>query len=174
MAFMRLAVFAVLLASAFGARALAQSDFESSFCQTTDLYAFYGGPLFDASSKWGLIDSSGNVVVAPDFQFPPKFSEGLAVTYKDGKTLFLNELGGIAFRSEASEAENFSEGLAAVKVGNLWGFIDKTGKMVIHPQFNLALDFREGIAVVQSAGGIFQRLIAQAKCCLRDLMVTLM
>jgi len=163
MAFMRLAVFAVLFVSAFSVPALTQSDFESSFCQTTDLYAFYGGPLFDASSKWGLIDGSGNVVVAPDFQSPPKFSEGLAVTYKDGKTLFLNELGGIAFRSEASEAENFSEGLAAVKIGHLWGFIDKTGKMMIPPRFANVMGSSEGIAAVRPPGEIYQAIDRSGK-----------
>jgi hypothetical protein len=157
MAFMRLAVFAVLLASAFGARALAQSDFESSFCQSTHRYPFYGGPS-DANSKWGLIDGSGNVIVAPEFQFPPKFSEGLAVTYEDGKTLFLDESGHIAFRSEASEAQNFSEGLAAVKIGHLWGFIDKTGKMIVPPRFADAIGFREGIATVRPPGEIYQAI----------------
>lgn len=84
-------------------------------------------------SKWGFIDTSGKVVIQP--QFDEVATPVLIGCSEDN----------IAQRSGGN---GFSEGLAAVNVNGKWGYIDKSGKYVISPQFSLARSFHEGLAFV--------------------------
>ena len=103
---------------------------------------FYEGlAAVNINKKWGFIDTTGKIVIAPQFnpwqaQFNAYFSEGLvAINLKSAKTdnLAGNDPGGAR-----------------------WGFADKTGKIVIKPQFIANYysppHFKDGLAVV---GGTF-------------------
>ncbi len=93
------------------------------------------------NNKWGFIDTSGKVVIAPQFnlyqaQFNAAFSDGLVA---------------INFTSAQKSGTAGND-----PVGLRWGFADKTGKVVIKPKFEgnyyAPPHFANGLAVI---GGSF-------------------
>lgn len=115
--------------------------------------------------KRGYIDQNGRIVINPQFEGAPDFSEGLAVisTSKSGyKEGYIDETGRIVIRPRFDRATSFLEGLAAVGFGEFqlhgggnhrWGFIDKSGRLVISPRFYYAGGFSEGMCVVGNREG---------------------
>ncbi|ANH83126.1 hypothetical protein A8C56_20995 [Niabella ginsenosidivorans] len=123
------------------------------------------------SSNWGIMNTHGQVVVAPKYRNKPlPFCDGVSVVQvdgdkskwnKDGYLITLDTLGrtiarfsletpyGILYDSNLG----FHEGLIAVKIGDLWGYINAKGRVVIRPQFQSAGDFHEGFAVVMTPQG---------------------
>jgi hypothetical protein len=93
----------------------------------------------DAHRKWGFIDRTGKMVIAPQFTLSGKFSQGLAPVGK-GKEIgpftgptnqkwgYIDKTGKVVIGLQFNSASEFAEGLAAVKVGRKWGYIDTSGK----------------------------------------------
>lgn len=101
--------------------------------------------------KWGFIDPSGAVVIAPRFDRAGDFSEGLAAV-QDGRTHgYVDATGTLvlvpAFPPAGPVHRPFVDGRAAVRVGTGYGFIDRTGKLVLQG-YARAQDFSDGLAVV--------------------------
>jgi hypothetical protein len=87
--------------------------------------------------KWGFVDSHGKIVIAPRFVLPPeegveppRFSEGRAAVYVQGKYGFIDRRGKRVIAATFDEAGSFSEGLAPVASGYRRVLIDKTGKVL--------------------------------------------
>lgn len=111
--------------------------------------------------KYGYIDSTGKVVINPQFDEASPFQSGLARVRTDKKTSFIDTTGKIVINPSYDFASVFSEGLAMV--GNFKGsyqnkpkvgFINSTGKLVIPLQFDILGDngiseFREGLSPVK-------------------------
>ena len=145
--------FSILAACLFGATAIAQTSHPKSdsnalpyqplsadaFDNATDFSE--GMAAVKINNKWGFIDLSGKVVIAPQFnpyqaQFNAAFSDGLvAVNFVSAQ--------------KSGTAGNDPVGLR-------WGFADKTGKLVIKPKFEgnyyAPPHFANGLAVI---GGSF-------------------
>src|SRR5262249_23662536 len=101
------------------------------------------------SGKCGYVDSTGKVVIEPQFSWAEEFSEGLAAfENEDGKHGYIDETGKIVIEPKFENWTNFSEGLAAVSVDFEWGYIDKSGKWAIAPQFAVGGPFSNGLALV--------------------------
>jgi WG repeat protein len=108
--------------------------------------------------RWGFIDETGRVVIAPTFHVARPFSEGLAPIIvreredSGGKLGYIDTTGRIVIQPQFGiegdpSTSGFSEGLAAVpQLNGKWGYIDKTGKFVIAPRFSYASAFSEGRA----------------------------
>ena len=77
-----------------------------------------------ANVKWGFVDKTGKVVIAPNFSNAGDFSEGFAAVNAIVKSDFTCE------------------------TPRNYGYIDKTGAFVIRPQFAFASDFHNGQAKV--------------------------
>ncbi len=75
------------------------------------------------SGKWGFIDTSGKMLIQPQFDERWTGLEGYLWS-----------------------SEGYHEGLAAVGQDGMWGYIDKTGDWVIQPQFSYANGFLDGFA----------------------------
>jgi hypothetical protein len=103
--------------------------------------------------KWGYIDTTGKVVIKPQFYWAEEFSEGLAAFENDdGLYGYIDETGKVVIEPILERWSPFSEGLAAAAIKNMeWGYIDKTGKWVIKPQFFYAHPFKDGFAAVDVA-----------------------
>jgi len=100
--------------------------------------------------KWGYINSSGKIVIQPQFVWAEEFSEGLAAFESaDGKHGYIDESGAVVIEPKFDNWTDFSEGLAAVSVDFEWGYIDRTGKWAISPQFALGRPFSNGLARVE-------------------------
>ena|SRR5215813_2989106 len=116
----------------------------------------------EKDGKSGFIDSTGKVVIAPQFDSVSGFSEGLALVTRKGKKFFIDPSGRTVFEANFDIVGNFSEGVAVVNIGETriahiglidkpgkWGYIDKTGKLVIPMKFTHAEGFSEGLAAIR-------------------------
>lgn len=104
------------------------------------------------NGKYGYIDKSGKVILAPRYDAASDFSQGLAAVKRGYGYGYIDQTGKMIVKPEFDAAGRFSDGLAPVLVGNRWRYIDKTGKTVIEPQFQQALPFAEGLALVRDDG----------------------
>ena len=101
------------------------------------------------NGKWGYIDRTGKMVIAPQFDLADPFSEGLGDVELGGKWGYVDGEGNVAIPLEFDFASPFSEGLGLIETGGKSGFVDPQGKMVIAPQFAVAGSFSGGLAAVQ-------------------------
>ncbi|SAL87411.1 KWG Leptospira [Caballeronia arvi] len=123
-------------------------------------------PQDDGAWKYGYVDRTGRVVIAPQFeltlmnQLGGSFVEGLAVVEfgtsatptrraQRGKFGFIDKAGRLAINPQYDFASSFSDGLAVVEVDGKYGYIDHTGNMIIEAQFEQADSFSEGLAWVR-------------------------
>jgi len=117
--------------------------------------------------RYGYVDTSGAVVIRPQFQGAFDFSEGLAVVAvkANGATKYgyIDKSGAWVIQPQFDNAGFFSEGLAAVGTRTSgtdadptwitdysWGYIDKTGTVVIPMQYQTADSFSGGVARVEN------------------------
>jgi hypothetical protein len=114
-------------------------------------------------NKWGFINKSGEIVIAPIYVSVYSFSEGLAgVAVKGGNSYFddwgfIDKKGMIIIEPHYKSVKPFSEGLAAVSnEGDMqyrkYGYIDMTDKIVIPIQYTTAGYFKNGTAQVEVGG----------------------
>lgn len=88
-----------------------------------------------SGSKWGYMDTSGEMVKPCQFEEAYNFQEELVVVKKDGKYGFINDMGKLATPFAFLDADSFYNGFAAVKLQGDWGLIDKTGRLRIPARF---------------------------------------
>ncbi|MBD2197994.1 MULTISPECIES: WG repeat-containing protein [Calothrix] len=104
--------------------------------------------------KWGVIDKTGKIIIAPQYYEHYPFSYGLGLVTIGGKYRYIDKTGKIAIAQNVDKAFPFYEGLAAIIVNGKIGYIDTTGKIVIKPQFDSPrglfgfANFSEGLAAV--------------------------
>jgi len=116
------------------------------------------GPLFQIvrHGKWGFMDRTGRVVIAPAFSGEDDFFGGLAaVRLPEGKLGFIDERGRFVIAARFDEVCDFVGDLAPVRIGRKWGYIDTSGRMVVEPQFQAAGEFHEGLARVHLWSKVF-------------------
>jgi hypothetical protein len=97
---------------------------------------------------YGFIDSTGRLVVPPQFEQAFPTANGFARVQRGKKWGFINRVGKTVIELRFEDALDFSEGVAAVRDSGLMGYIDTTGKMVIEPKYPGALSFFSGRAMV--------------------------
>lgn len=87
--------------------------------------------------KWGFVDKTGKVVIAPQYESVSSFSEGLAAINNCDEAFFIDKTGKKVISGTFEYASPFAGGLARVDVptknGLQWGYIDKSGKMIWGP-----------------------------------------
>ena len=113
------------------------------------------------NGKWGYADSSGKIVIKPQFSRAGEFSDGLALVWTEGAPLFdpvvtsfvkmgyIDRTGRwvIHSRWEYYFFYDFSEGLVSFRrQSDKWGYMDTTGTIVIRPRFDWAGNFSGGRA----------------------------
>lgn len=89
------------------------------------IYAYREG------DKWGFVNSSGEVVIEPQYEGAKSFSNGLAAVCVDGKWGFIDEENQLVISCEFGDADYFNEsGACMVKItdsssedGYIWGTI---------------------------------------------------
>ena len=91
-------------------------DFQGPYCN--------GLAKVKKNKKWGFIDSTGNVVVAPKYDEVENFKDGLARVRK------------------TQHGQN----------GGGWGMINTQGQEIVKPMFDWIYDFEDGKAKVKSNG----------------------
>lgn len=91
------------------------------------------------AGKWGFMDRTGKVVIAPQFEqvffvendpTMRPFQEGLAAVVKNGKWGFIDEKGKTVIPFQYLIAQSFINGEARVNKDNSWFYINKSGACV--------------------------------------------
>lgn len=115
--------------------------------------------------KWGFIDTSGELVVSPNYLAVGDFVDGLAPVYVGGRLdqyeiatggmwAFINPQGTLEIEPRFTSAASFSEGLAKVGFGDMMiGYIDQKGNLIIKPRrLQMAGDFHEELVAIGGSG----------------------
>lgn len=107
-------------------------------------------------ARWGYRDSSGDVVIEPQYAWAGWFHEGLARFMgeeNDGHEVggFLSYDGRVAVHIDAFYASDFSEGKVATLFDDgRYRFLDRGGRRAFDRDFRFAFDFSEGVAAVDT------------------------
>ena len=84
--------------------------------------------------KWGYVDKTGKMIIAPQFESAAPFSEGLAEIHQCERSFFIDKTGKTVISGDFQYASSFFGGLARVDTltrnGLRAGYIDKTGKTI--------------------------------------------
>jgi hypothetical protein len=105
--------------------------------------------LIQKNGKWGYADSTGRIVINPQFSMGNFFRNGLAKVWdKKGIVYFINSRG---YKKSIPNADSdtFCEGLMPVKVNGKYGYVNEALETTIVPQFDYAGDFSDGLASVK-------------------------
>lgn len=102
--------------------------------------------------KWGYIDRTGRVVVAPHFDVADPFSEGLGPVRQGKLQGYVDATGKLALVPAYEPAgpavhRPFVNGRAVVRVGDRYGAIDRSGRLVIPARYTELGDFSDGLAL---------------------------
>ena len=98
-------------------------DSESSWGNYPQHGFFEGLARVMVDQKIGYIDSTGKMVIKPQFTYGGNFVNGLARVKVNGKMGFINKKGELVVPAIYDNAFNFYQGRAAVEVDGKWGFI---------------------------------------------------
>jgi hypothetical protein len=110
---------------------------------------------------FGFIDTSGNLVIAADFEAVRDFSEGVAAVsiaspddFSQIAAGFIYPNGQFAIEPTFEDTDSYAEGIAGVRdqATHKWGYIDHHGSYIIPPKFDRAWRFSEGLALVETSG----------------------
>lgn len=97
--------------------------------------------------KVGFIDSSGKVVIEPQFDWAYEFSEGLSQARLGDKEGYIDSTGKWVFEINTHDDRPFRCGVAVVCTGKRTGIVDRTGKVIDCP-FDWMEEFSEGLSAV--------------------------
>jgi hypothetical protein len=90
---------------------------------------------FEHDGKYGYINDTGSVMIAPQFDEAGPFREGLAVVAIDDKYGYVNKAGKLIIDYQFEDAELFHYAAAVVLKDSLYGLIDKSGQFILQPSF---------------------------------------
>lgn len=147
-------------------RKISRSTDESS---NSELYYFSEGMgAIRYSNKYGFVDTTGKIIIAPVYDYVTPFSQGLAAVRHGDLWGYVDKTGKEVIPLKFGTAEPFaSNGTAVVSTTAMrsqvpseevdmvyeessqqyFGYIDRNGNWVIKPQFTSASNFVEGLAV---------------------------
>jgi serine/threonine protein kinase len=102
--------------------------------------------------KFGFIDTKGNWVIQPIFDWVDPFKDGLAGAFINGKRGYIDSKGNWVIQPIFDRVDPFKDGLARAKINGKYGYIDTKGNWVIQPIFDKVLYFNEGLASAKING----------------------
>lgn len=122
--------------------------------------SFHDGlACFEKNGKFGYVNTEGDIVIEPSYDFAYDFSEGLAMVADMDKCGFINMKNELVipmiydhYPEESYLYQGFSNGLAVVCADGKYGYIDTQGNYRIPPKFGYAERFCEGLALVCEDG----------------------
>ena len=131
-----------------------------SFADVSD---FQGGlatvQTDEEPSRYGVVNTRGEYVLHPQFNWPEISDEGLIVVEeKEGEWKIINRDGKVITRVQYFSVRGFSDGLAGVtkerKLGSPVGFINSSGKLVLPIKYSTSSKFSDGLLPVEVDGKI--------------------
>jgi serine/threonine protein kinase len=96
--------------------------------------------------KFGFIDTKGNWVIQPIFDYVDAFKDGLARARINGKYGYIDTKGNLVIQPIFERLDDFEQGLAPAKINGKMGVIDTKGNWVIQPIFDGLRGFEKGFS----------------------------
>lgn len=106
-------------------------------------------------SMYGIVDTSGKIIVPLIYNNIYPFNEGFAVVQLGDYYGFIDNVGNLKTPIQYNSVGNFHNGLAAVSQDGKYGFIDTSGKVVIPIRYNSVSPFVGEYAIVSSSSSSF-------------------
>ena len=152
---------------------------------TTSTLQFDGAVVFPVAKdgKWGLVNSTGNWVAKPEFEWIDQFADKMALARLDSSLGYIDTSGHFRAmahnpfglqRDEMTSGLQYSQGLAVQfdKTGKC-GYIDFTGNFKIAPKFDYAWPFGEDGKALVKMGQRFGVINLQGEFVLRPILTSL-
>ena len=109
--------------------------------------------LIQQNDKFGYINSSGKIIIAPKFLNAEHFSEGLAAVRINGTYGYVDANGRFIIPAIYDYAQPFHEGVALVHKGHQSLFINHSGTKLFEVPYPVVNSFEHGLACVQTQSG---------------------
>ncbi|MBK7939598.1 MAG: WG repeat-containing protein [Lewinellaceae bacterium] len=99
------------------------------------------------NNLWGFADTTGKVVIKPQFNEVRPFSEGIAaVVDTSGNWIFINKTGNVIGRTPVPQAKwfeigDFHSGMCWYRENKKWGCYRKDGTIAFVPQFSRPVNY---------------------------------
>jgi hypothetical protein len=100
--------------------------------------------------KYGFINTSGSLVIKPEFEAVQEFSEGLCAVRINGRYGFVDTAGKVIIPAIYDYATQFANGLACVYREGKPLFIDEKGNAAFDHSYKVISNFNNGRAYVQT------------------------
>lgn len=108
---------------------------------------------FSKTGKWGVMNTSGDILCPENYNEILSFSEGRAAVRYKKKWGYIDTAGRELIVPQFEKVGSFSGGYARVLVNGRWGYIDLSGRLVIEHTFLEAGDFAGGGAAARNRDG---------------------
>ncbi|HNV69998.1 MAG TPA: WG repeat-containing protein, partial [Candidatus Ozemobacteraceae bacterium] len=96
--------------------------------------------------QWGFVDTTGQWVIPPQFDWAGSFSEGLAAVRVGLQYRYIDRSGKTIIPGPFSCARRFSHGLAPVRLKDVfWGLIDTRGTCIVQPAWASVESCSDGV-----------------------------
>ena len=117
-------------------------------------------PVGSTAYRYGYMDNTGEVKIAPQFHSAEDFDEGTARVFTEqGAWRQIDKLGDFVAAVESDGPDTckdgdaiIKDGLARIEVDGLYGFADEAGNVVIQPQYSWVGHFSNGMARFSANG----------------------
>ena len=108
---------------------------------------------WECAGLWGMIDTHGNWLVKPTYDYVNALNKEYNLVTKGGKRGFVDRNLKVLVAPTFDELYDISEGMAAFGEKGKLGYIDKQGKVIVQAKYKATAPFKEGLARVQNADG---------------------
>jgi len=118
----------------------------------TNLAAQTGAYRFIRDGKWGVIDSTGRVIVQPEWDKIYNFRDGITVgvkgSYENGERYYINAEGKILNTIPLDKAYYFINGVGTALKDGQWVYVNSQGE-ILNPEGGMSrvYDFSSGLGV---------------------------
>jgi hypothetical protein len=98
------------------------------------------------NAKWGYIDTTGKLVIQPQFEWAYSFDEKLAPVVKSGKIGFIDKTGKIVIEPVYERADEFVNGIASVWKNGKYSYVTSKGEIKTDISQNKNYIFKDGVS----------------------------
>lgn len=107
----------------------------------------------DNKDKWGLRDSSGNILIEPRFSWINKLVNGYSKVVANGRIGYINKFGSIICEPKYLEGKDFEVNMLSGTIAHIrsekgWGIIDGTGKEILQSIYHQIIPLKDGNAII--------------------------
>lgn len=113
-----------------------------------------GLAAFRYGGRWGMMNSKGNWVVQPIYDWALPFNDDRVCVGMGDSTLVLDGRGNFIFQLQGKATAPFSDGWLMMKEGRGWNYYSVNGEKMTTEKFSSARPFANGRAIVGTSTGL--------------------